>query len=355
MELGVLSEEEAQQCVSVEFNPVRVAFHGGAAAGGKGNSKAGDSGGAELWTRDVLNLGVSPARLVEAARRRFKAAGGRVLERTALAGMAVHPDGVALQLGGGSGGGSGAGSSPRQLTARLVLDAMGHASPVVQQVRWGRKPDGVCLVVGSCCRGFDPAANTTGDIILTNSHSQPPPGTSSSGSSSGTSGSAVTNAQCEPRCSAHAALAWCCGPGRCSCASSTPSAPDLFPARLLGGVPCWQWWRGPHHLHVHLWVALGSHRPCICDAFGGAARRWAARRRRWPRLESPCPLGTLLPPAPCPPPDLDAHPDRPSLEALLEDYWRLMPPYQGLPDAQGLQVRRRPCILSRQRSAAGGS
>ena len=29
------------------------------------------------------------------------------------------------------------------------------------QVRWGQKPDGVCMVVGSCCRGFDD--NTTGD------------------------------------------------------------------------------------------------------------------------------------------------------------------------------------------------
>ena len=30
------------------------------------------------------------------------------------------------------------------------------------QMRAGKKPDGVCLVVGSCCRGFDPSKNTTG-------------------------------------------------------------------------------------------------------------------------------------------------------------------------------------------------
>lgn len=35
--------------------------------------------------------------------------------------------------------------------------------------RWGRKPDGVCLVVGGCARGFDPEANTTADVIYTNS------------------------------------------------------------------------------------------------------------------------------------------------------------------------------------------
>lgn len=150
----------------------------------------------QLWTRDVLNLGVSPARLVAAVRARFEAAGGRVLERTALQELRVHPDGALLQLdSGGGGAGSSNGSAAQQqqqqqegrsLTARLVLDCMGHASPVVRQVRWGQKPDGVCLVVGTCCRGFDPETNTTGDVIYTNSDSQP--SASSSGSSHGSNG-----------------------------------------------------------------------------------------------------------------------------------------------------------------------
>jgi lycopene cyclase CruP len=33
----------------VEFNPVRIGFHGGA----------------DVWTKDVLNIGVSPAKLIE--------------------------------------------------------------------------------------------------------------------------------------------------------------------------------------------------------------------------------------------------------------------------------------------------
>ena len=36
-----------------------------------------------------------------------------------------------------------------------------------EQIRWGQKPDGVCLVVGACNRGFDPASNSTGDLIFT--------------------------------------------------------------------------------------------------------------------------------------------------------------------------------------------
>ncbi len=40
------------------------------------------------------------------------------------------------------------------------------------QVRWGTKPDGVCLVVGSCGRGFPD--NETADVIYTNTAIQAP-------------------------------------------------------------------------------------------------------------------------------------------------------------------------------------
>ena len=152
VEQGVLSHEEAEAAVAVEFNPVRAGFHGGS----------------DVWTRDVLNLGVRPAALVDAARRRFEAAGGAVLERAALRGVWVHPNGAALALSRGE-------QQEQQLTARVVLDAMGHASPIVAQARHGQTPDGVCLVVGTCARGFDPNRNTTGDVIFTAGPSLSPP------------------------------------------------------------------------------------------------------------------------------------------------------------------------------------
>jgi hypothetical protein len=40
---------------------------------------------------------------------------------------------------------------------------MGHFSPIVRQARQGKKPDAVCLVVGSCAQGFP--KNDTGDIF----------------------------------------------------------------------------------------------------------------------------------------------------------------------------------------------
>ncbi|CAM9604160.1 unnamed protein product [Heterosigma akashiwo] len=45
---------------------------------------------------------------------------------------------------------------------------MGMASPIVRQLRHGQKPDGVCLVVGSCGRGYPEENNKSGDIIYAN-------------------------------------------------------------------------------------------------------------------------------------------------------------------------------------------
>lgn len=54
------------------------------------------------------------------------------------------------------------------------------------------KPDGICLVVGGCASGFDPAANATADIICTVTDSEPlGGGGGGSTSSSGSSGSSA--------------------------------------------------------------------------------------------------------------------------------------------------------------------
>lgn len=48
---GILEADEAEQCVSSEFNPVRAGFHGGQ----------------DVWTENVLNLGVRPDWLIDKA------------------------------------------------------------------------------------------------------------------------------------------------------------------------------------------------------------------------------------------------------------------------------------------------
>lgn len=151
--VGVLTEGEAEDIISIEFNPIRCGFRGSP----------------DVWVEDVLNLGVSPVKAIELVRRRFEAAGGKVFERCAASGVEIHSNGILLPWSSSPKKGNAATTTTSgSTTGRLLLDCMGHFSPIVRQTRWGNKPDGVCCVVGACNRGFDPLTNTSGDLIYTN-------------------------------------------------------------------------------------------------------------------------------------------------------------------------------------------
>uniref|UniRef100_A0A0E0IBZ9 Uncharacterized protein n=1 Tax=Oryza nivara TaxID=4536 RepID=A0A0E0IBZ9_ORYNI len=106
VEVGILSEEEIEQIISSDFNPTRCAFE----------SKG------EIWVENILNLGISPAKLVEIMKERFVSSGGAIFEGKSLSSISVHDDFAVLNL---SDGGS--------LPCRLVIDAMGNFSPIVRQ------------------------------------------------------------------------------------------------------------------------------------------------------------------------------------------------------------------------------
>ncbi|MFM2060769.1 MAG: hypothetical protein RLZZ507_439 [Cyanobacteriota bacterium] len=133
LELDLLTETELQTTIVTEYNPARVSFQGGT----------------EVWVEDVLNIGVDPVYLLETLKTRFLAAGGKLFENTPFSEAVVHPDGVMVN---------------NQFKARLLLDAMGHLSPISKQARQGKKPDALCLVVGSCASGFP--KNDSGDLLL---------------------------------------------------------------------------------------------------------------------------------------------------------------------------------------------
>ncbi|KAH8965292.1 hypothetical protein BDL97_04G110500 [Sphagnum fallax] len=110
------------------------------------------------------------------------------------------------------------------LVSRLILDVMGNSSPIIRR---GQRPDGVCLVVGTCARGFE--NNSTSDLIYTRT-----------------------------------------------------------PVTQVGSNKTQYFWKafpvgsGPRDMTMYMFTYL------------------------------------------------DATPNRPSLEQMLEDYWDLMPPYQGI-------------------------
>ncbi|MBD2364555.1 FAD-binding oxidoreductase [Anabaena minutissima FACHB-250] len=133
VELNLLTESELASAIATQYNPARVKF----------------KDGAEVWVEDVLNIGVDPVYLLATLKTKFLAVGGELLENTPFSDVVVHPDGVIVN---------------HQFKAKLLLDAMGHLSPITQQARQEKKPDALCLVVGSCAEGFP--ENNAGDLIL---------------------------------------------------------------------------------------------------------------------------------------------------------------------------------------------
>jgi lycopene cyclase CruP len=145
LELELLTPEELETAIATEYNPGRVGF----------------LGGEELWVRDVLNIGIDPVFLLATLKRKFLASGGTLLENTGFKQAVVHPNGVcveAVQQG-----------EAIEIKARLLLDVMGHFSAIARQARidtnQGQKPDGVCMVVGSCAQGL--TQQEFGDLIVT--------------------------------------------------------------------------------------------------------------------------------------------------------------------------------------------
>lgn len=134
--VGLLSETELEGAIASEYNPARIQF----------------MGGDPVWVKDVLNVGVDPVYLLETLKQKFLAAGGVLFEHTPFESAVVHPNGVTVQAG-------------QSFTTRLLIDAMGHFSPIVGQVRDGQPPEAVCLVVGTCAEGY--SQNNSGDLITT--------------------------------------------------------------------------------------------------------------------------------------------------------------------------------------------
>lgn len=135
VELELLSEAELATAIVTEYNPGRIAFP---------NTP-------DIWVRDVLNIGVDPVYLLATLKAKFLASGGKLFEFTPCDRVTIHPNGVEVTAG------------ELRLTSKLFIDAMGHFSPLAAQARSGSKPEGVCLVVGSCASGFAP--NATGDLF----------------------------------------------------------------------------------------------------------------------------------------------------------------------------------------------
>ncbi len=134
-EINLLDAKELELAISSEYNPGRIGF----------------TGGKDIWVKDVLNIGVDPIYLLATLKEKFLAAGGQLLEYTAFQTAEITANGVVVRC------------DQKSFHARLLIDAMGHFSPIVRQIRGSKKPDSICVVVGSCAEGYQ--ENKTGDLI----------------------------------------------------------------------------------------------------------------------------------------------------------------------------------------------
>ncbi|MCC0176216.1 FAD-binding oxidoreductase [Waterburya agarophytonicola K14] len=135
IELDLLTPVELKKAIVTEYNPARVGF----------------DNGKDIWVEDVLNIGVDPVFLLDILKQKFLQSGGILLENTAFESATVHPNGVTIE------------ANKKNITTRLLIDGMGHFSPIIKQARKGTKPEAVCVVVGSCAKGYP--KNDTGDLI----------------------------------------------------------------------------------------------------------------------------------------------------------------------------------------------
>lgn len=161
----VCTEEQVESVIATEFSQGRIGF------------ARRDGSPRELHASRVLNVGVAPDQLLAHASANFKEKGGHVSEFSALRRVEVGPDAVRIltansrvSVSGALGaGGSGIfieddSSEDNCISARVLIDAMGAFSPIAAQARGFRKPDGVCITVGSCMTG-PWQSNEQGDLI----------------------------------------------------------------------------------------------------------------------------------------------------------------------------------------------
>eukprot|EP01041_Mallomonas_annulata_P001053 gene1053-2061_t len=154
LKLNILSEEDLSNIIGIEFNPVRVGFK-------TDTSENAIDKGFELYVQDILNLGIRPDKLIKIMKEKFTLLGGKIFENTNLNQIDIYPNIANLSILQQSS------KETDVISSRLVIDSMGNASPIARQIRGPIEPSGICVVVGSCARGFSPANNTYSDVIYT--------------------------------------------------------------------------------------------------------------------------------------------------------------------------------------------
>ncbi|MFB2976214.1 NAD(P)/FAD-dependent oxidoreductase [Microseira sp. BLCC-F43] len=115
-----------------------------------------------LHTPTVLNVGLDAEKLLRLCGQKLTAAGGEIWDETEFVRADVGQDGIVVQAK------HLPSQSERIAKGRLLVDAMGTASPIAWQLNGGRAFDSVCPTVGAVIeKGFDPGVwdSKYGDVL----------------------------------------------------------------------------------------------------------------------------------------------------------------------------------------------
>lgn len=118
-----------------------------------------------LHTPKVLNICLDAEKLLQLCGEKLRSAGGEIWDETEFIAAKIAPDRADLELV------HLPSQTPKTATTRLIVDAMGTASPIAWQLNGGRAFDSVCPTVGGVVSsGFDPGVwdEDYGDVL--NSH-----------------------------------------------------------------------------------------------------------------------------------------------------------------------------------------
>lgn len=160
IDMGLFTPQEFEALIAREYVD---GFHKFFDANNPPQAKA-----AVLHTPTVLNVSLDAEALLRSCGEKLQAAGGEIWDETEFTRVEIAPSQVtvyAKQLPTGS---------DRQAVGRLLVDAMGTASPIAWQLNNGRAFDSVCPTVGAAITsGFPPGVwdHDYGDVLFSHGDS----------------------------------------------------------------------------------------------------------------------------------------------------------------------------------------
>ncbi|MEN9244935.1 MAG: hypothetical protein Q6K81_08595, partial [Gloeomargarita sp. DG02_5_bins_242] len=114
-----------------------------------------------LHTPTVLNIALDTQQLLALAGQKLRQAGGEIWDEWEFRRADIGENAVAIEIQSLRTGES------KRVTGRLLVDAMGTASPIAWQLNGGRAFDSVCPTVGAVFKGLDPQVwdRRYGDVL----------------------------------------------------------------------------------------------------------------------------------------------------------------------------------------------